>query len=322
MSFLLWSGLFCLSFTWLFTLDLYTLERDAWWVTLLVLGILCNTAALRGKIVFTSLDKKYALLLIPLVLCFLILPFPYHLGIIMTGAGLLLLFLCPLVPLLSVLASGLILSGVILIVQSPLGVFYTVFTSYSHNFFWLDGILYRLFSFFDLNVSYSQQVFYMQTIKDLYAFPTTWEKLAFFPLLAIWVGSIPLFFLFSQQKIKDTLKLFFTGTVYLIARYVFMILLFLYLMTFVKYKEEVCRIDIFWDVRVTLLTFLPLIYLVSRIIPFKIKEGLHVLVYEKLSFSSLTRKGACLFLPGLLLPGVGVWLSGSRQREAGPGTPG
>jgi hypothetical protein len=295
MSFLLWSGLLCLSFTWLFTLDLYTLERDAWWITLLVLGVLCNTAALRAKIVFNSLDKKYSLLLIPLLLCFLILPFPYHVGIIMTGAGLLILFLCPLAPLLSVLASGFIVSGVILIVQSPLGFLYTVFTSYSHNFFWLDGILYRLFSFFDLKVSYSEQVFYLQTIKDLYAFPTTWEKLSLFPLLAIFVGSTPLFYLCSQQKTKDTLKLFFTGTVYLIARYVFMILVFLYLMTFVKYKEEVCRIDIFWDVRVTLLTFLPLIYLLSRTIPFKIKEGLQVLVYEKLSFSSLTRNGLVYF---------------------------
>ena len=64
MSFLLWSGLFCLSFTWLFTLDLYTLERDTWWIILLVSGILCNTAACRGKIIFNTLDKKYPLLLI------------------------------------------------------------------------------------------------------------------------------------------------------------------------------------------------------------------------------------------------------------------
>lgn len=295
MTFLIWSGLFCLSFTWLFTLDLYTLERDAWWITLLVVGVLCNTAALRGKIVFNSPDKKYALLLIPLVLCFLILPFPYHLGVILTAAGLLILFLCPLLPLISVLASGLIMSGVILTIQSPLGVLYTVFTSYSHNFFWLDGILYRLFSFFDLKVSYSQQVFYIQTIKDLYAFPTTWEKLALFPFITIGAGSIPLLFLFSQQTFKDTIKLFLTGAAYLTVRYVFMILVFLYLMTFVKYKEEVCRIDIFWDVRVTLLTFLPFIYLLTRIIPLKIKEGLQTLVYEKLSFSSHTRKGLVYF---------------------------
>ena len=80
MNFLLWSGLFCLSFTWLFTLDLYTLERDAWWVALLVSGILCNSAACRGKITFNALDKKYSLLLIPLLLSLLILPFPLPVG--------------------------------------------------------------------------------------------------------------------------------------------------------------------------------------------------------------------------------------------------
>ena len=177
----------------------------------------------------------------------------------------------------------------------PLGQLYATFTSYSHNFFWLDGILYRIFSFFDLKVSYSQHVFYIQTIKDLYAFPTTWEKLALFPLLSIWVGSIPLLYLFSQQKTRDALKLLFSGIVYLVVRYVFMVLVFLYLMTFVKYKEEVCRVDIFWDVRFTLFTFLPYIYLLCRLIPLKIKEGVCPFVYEKLPFSSRTRKALVYF---------------------------
>ena len=100
-SLLFWSGLFCLSFTWLFTLDLYTLERDAWWVVLLVLGILCNSAACRGKVVLKVLDKKYLLLLVPLVLSLLILPFPYQLGIIVAIAGIIMLFLCPVIPFFS-----------------------------------------------------------------------------------------------------------------------------------------------------------------------------------------------------------------------------
>lgn len=296
MNFLLWSGLFCLSFTWLFTLDLYTLERDAWWVTLLVLGILFNTAACKGNTTFKSLDRKYYLLLIPLILSLFILPFPYHLGIILTIAGLLMLFLCSFIPLFSALSSGLILSGVILIIQSPLGFLYTNFTSYSHSFFWLDGILYKIFSFFNLKVSYSQHIFYIQTIKDLYAFPTTWEKLAIFPLLNIWIGGIPLFYLFSDQKTKRrSFKLFLSGTAYLIVRYVFMILLFLYLMTFVKYREEVCRIDIFWDVRFTLLTFLPFLYLLYRMIPLKIKEGGRVFIFDKVHFSSVKRKALVYF---------------------------
>ncbi|MCK5009899.1 MAG: hypothetical protein KAS98_05395, partial [Deltaproteobacteria bacterium] len=292
MNFLLWSGIFCLSFTWLFTLDLYTLERDAWWITLLALGILFNTAALKGKTPFNSVDRKNYLLLIPLIVSLFIIPFPYHLGIILIIAGLLILFLCPLLPIISPLPSGLILSGVILTLQSPLGFFYTTFTSYSHSFFWLDGILYKIFSFFNLKVSYSQHVFYIQTIKDLYAFPTTWEKLAFFPLLNIFIGSIPLLYLFSDQEgpKRRFTRLFLSGTAYLVARYVFMILVFLYLMTFVKYKEEVCWINIFWDVRVTLLTFLPFIYFLCKLVPLKIKEGGRLFAFEKAPFTPAKRK--------------------------------
>ena len=117
MSFLLWFGLFCLSFTWLFTLELYTLERDAWWVVLLVAGILCTTTACRGKVVFNKFDKKYFILLIILMPCLLIIPFPCQLGIIVAAAGIMLLFLCPVVPFLSLLATGLMVSGAVLIIQ-------------------------------------------------------------------------------------------------------------------------------------------------------------------------------------------------------------
>ena len=297
MSFRLWSGLFFLSFTWLFKLNLYTSERDAWWIIPLALGIFFNSAALKGKTSFISLNKKYFFLLIPLILSLFILPFPYQIGVILTIAGILILSLCPILPSISPLSAGLILSGVILIIQSPLGFLYTTFTSYSHNFFWLDGILYKIFTFFDLKVSYSQHIFYIQTIKDLYAFPTTWEKLAFFPLLNIFVGSIPLLYLFHKQKVRGRsfIKLLLSGTVYLTLRYVFMVLFFLYLMTFLKYKEEVCWINIFWDVRVTLFTFLPLIYLLCKTIPLKIKEGEKVLVFEKLHFTSLKQKALLYF---------------------------
>ena len=297
MSFLLWAGLFSLSFSWLFTLDLYTLETDAWWITLIALGILCNTAALRGTITLNALDRKYYYLFFPLLLTLFIIPSPYHLGIILTMGGLFFLYLSPLLPPLITLSSGLILSGVVLILQSPLGFLYTTFTSYSHFLYWLDGILYKIFTFFNLNVSYSQHTFYFQTIKDLYAFPTTWEKLAFFPLLNILIGSIPLLYLFSEQKarVQGFTKLFLSGTVYLIIRYVFMIFLFLYLMTFVKYQEEVCWINIFWDVRITLLTFLPILYLLYKMIPLTLKEGGRVFVFQKHHFPPVKRKALIYF---------------------------
>ena len=286
MSFFLWAGLFSLSFTWLFTLKLYTVERDAWWIVLLILGALFNSAALNGKTAFKSRDGKYTLLLLPLVITLFILPFPYNLGVILTIAGLIVLYLCRWMPFFSFISSGLIYSGAVLILQSPLGIFFTTLTSYSHSFYWLDGILSGLFSFLKLNMSYSQNSFYLLTINDLYSFPTTWDKLAFFPFLNILAGSLPLFYIFyaGKRKGRAFLKLFISGTAFLILRYAFMTGLFIYLMTFVKYHEDVCWVNIFWDIRAALLTLLPLIYILARLFPLKTMDGEKAVVFENAPF--------------------------------------
>ncbi len=294
MSVLLWTGLFCLSLTWLFTLQLYTIESNAWWIVLLGAGILCNAAAFTKKCDFKSFDKTYAVLCIPLLLSLFMLPFPQHLGIIVMLAGILVLILCQWFPVLAGVAYGAIFSGVILVLQSPLGYLYTTFTAYSHYFYWFDPLFHKIFNFFDLNVSYSQNTFYILNIKDMHPFPTTWEKLAMFPLLAILVGSIPVFYVFSEtgKHVRNFVNLLLSGTFFVLMRYVFMILLFLYLTTFVKHGEEVCRIDIFWDVRVTLLTFLPLIFILPRLIPLKTRPHFSLLT----SHSSLPKPLAYLSL--------------------------
>jgi hypothetical protein len=314
-SVLLWAGLLCLSFVWLFALNIYTTENDVWWVVLLVAGCLCNTAALRRKTLFKNTDYACCFLFVPLVVSIFILPFPYNLGVILVSAGLVLALLCRGLSILSAPAAGLILSGVTLIIQSPLGYLYTLCTSYSRNIFWLDGVLNRLFAFFHLRVSYSQHLFYIQTIKDLYAFPTTWDRLGWFPLLAFWAGSLPIIYLFSQRKNRDMLKLFACGAAYSIARYVFMVLLFLYLMTFVPYKEEVNRVDIFWDARVMLLSFLPFIWLLCRMVPLKLQEA--ACVHEAVPFSSAVRKSLVYGSLALFFLGAAYGFQDPGKEKAG-----
>ena len=96
MNVLLWSSLFCLSFTWLFTLNLYTRERSEWWLVLLVLGVVLPVVALRKKVTFPSPDRNYLLLVVPLILLLLVLPFPYQLGVALAMVGILSLALLPL----------------------------------------------------------------------------------------------------------------------------------------------------------------------------------------------------------------------------------
>lgn len=292
MNILLWAGLFSLSCSWLFTLNLYTRERSAWWIVLVTAGVVLVVWSLRGRTVFASIDKKWFLLAVLLVLLLFLLPFPYQLGIILTLAGIFSFVLLPVASGLAFFSAGLILSGVVLILQIPLGFLYTTITSYSHHLFWFDGILYRIFYFFDLPVAYSQNTFYIQTIKDIYEFPTTWEKLAFFPIIAVWAGSIPFFYLFCSHRDRGRRFITFllVGVAYVIVRYVFMILVFLYLMTFVEYREEVCWISIFWDIRITLFSFLPLIFLIGKSVPLADKREGDLVTLAQVDFSPGLKK--------------------------------
>ncbi|QTA89411.1 amidotransferase domain-containing protein [Desulfonema magnum] len=274
-----------------------------WWAVLLGVGILCNAAAFARRTVFKSFDKKYLLMCVPLLLTLFILPFPYHLGVIVTLAGIVILVLCIRFPVLAGLGYGAIFSGMILLLQSPSGYLYTTFTSYSHYFYWLDPVFYNIFKFFNLKVSYSQDTFYILTIKDMYPFPTTWEKLAMFPLLNILMGSIVVFYAFSENRrgVRDFMKLLLSGTGFIVIRYVFMILLFLYLMTFVEHGEEICRIDIFWDMRVTLLTFLPFILITAILISLKTEARFQVssFKFQVSSFKFQVSIALALFFLGL-----------------------
>ncbi len=319
MTLLVWAGLFCLSFTWLFTLGLYTAESDAWWIGLLGAGVLFNASAFAGRAVFKSLDKTFLFMCIPLLLCLMILPFPCNLGVIVTLSGILLLLLSKPVPPLAGPACGVLLSGVILLLQSPLGYLYTTFTSYSHYLYWLDPMFQKIFSFFDLDVAYSQHTLFIRTIKDVYAFPTTWEKLAVFPFISILVGSIPVFYLFSERthRLRNIARLLFSGAVFVIVRYVFMILLFLYLMTFVEHGEEICRIDIFWNMKVTLLTFLPFMAIAHLFIPLKTGKQAVSISFEKESFPRSSRRALIWLCLAAFFLGLGFGFQDPGKQKTG-----
>jgi len=306
MNLLLWTGLFSLSLSWLFTLNLYTREGSAWWIILITAGVASVAASLRGSIGASSFDKKWLLLPVPLFLLLMVVPFPYLSGVLLILAGVFSLMLLPLTPVFAFLSSGLILSGAVLIVQSPLGFLYTTFTSYARTVFWCDGLLYRIFSFFDVPVSYSQNTFYVQTIKDLYDFPTTWDRLAIFPVIAIWIGSIPLLYIFSNrgERGRRFIKLLLVSGAYVIARYVLMILVFLYLMTFVEYREDVCWVNVFWDARVTLCSFLPLILLLGRTIPLADKAEGDLLTIAHFDMSPGLKKALAYFTFGFCMVGL------------------
>lgn len=308
--FKMWLALFLISMTWLFSLHIHTYENYPAVAILTLAGVGAASIALsKTKIDFTYFNKKYYLLLLPLAISWLLLPFPYDLGLWLLFAGLLIIPLCSRWHWLSALVLGLFFGGAILIVQSLIPHFYVVFTSKSHEFSLLSPVIYRLLELVNLPVSFSQGTVFVQTMREIHAFTTTWEKIALLPFLNLLVSGGILVWLLSKENIlkKKALSLlsfFIVGVIYLIVRYIFMILLFVYLMYFVGYYEDVSKIYIFWSPVITAVSFLPFWLLVRKLFPLTEPQAN---IERIVSFHPLNRRhlmaGALLCMSAFLIVG-------------------
>lgn len=261
---LLWLGLFFLSISWLFSLPIFTTPQPIYSILFLVLGVLCNILSFwkSGSI---QIDKRYLVFLIPLIFSILIINYPYNIGLIILTLGIFLPFATNRLLNCSktcAAAKGMILSGIILSIQTAFLPLYSIFVSHGHR---VDALSIPV-SFFGnllgLKTTVGNGVVFVQTIQQTYSFTTTWEKLGFFMWLNIIIGAMILFFLLYNSKKKTVLliTMFFTiSLLYLILRYVTFI--FLYINTL--------DLEVLWDPFLILLSFLPLTLLLMKLLPLK-----------------------------------------------------
>jgi hypothetical protein len=306
----MWLALFLISISWLFSLPIYIPENYAVTAVLIAAGLASACVALRkSKIDLAKFNKRYYLLLLPLAISWLLLRFPYNLGTSLLFIGLAIVPLYSRWRWSSALALGLFFSGAILIVQSAIPHLYAVFTSKSHSSSFLSPVIYQLLSFLNLPVSYSQGTVFVGTMRELYAFTTTWDKMALFPFLNLLVAGGILLWLFSRETVWRrkalSLSLFvIVGAIYVIVRYIFMVLLFVHLMYYVGYYEDISRMDIFWSAPVTAASFLPWLLLVWKLFPLKDTAGT---IRGKLRLRPLNGRhlmaGALLCLSAFLMVG-------------------
>ena len=128
---LLWLGLLFTSISWLFFIPIFTTPDWKMGIFFLIIGILCNILAL-WKNKPLQIHKKYLILLILLILSILIINYPYNIGMIVLTIGVLLhgiknqLLRCKKA---NALIAGISLTGIVLIIQTVLFPFYTIFIS-------------------------------------------------------------------------------------------------------------------------------------------------------------------------------------------------
>ena len=132
---LLWLGLFFISGSWLFSLPIFTTPQPIYSLIFLIAGILCNILAF-WKSGSMQIDKRYLVFLIPLIFSIFIINYPYNIGLIILILGIFLpfatnrLFHCSKT---CAAAKGMILSGIILSIQTAFLPLYSIFVSHGHR---------------------------------------------------------------------------------------------------------------------------------------------------------------------------------------------
>ncbi len=265
---LLWPGLLFLSTSWLFFIPIFNLPAYNMGITFLIIGILFCTFAF-WKQDFKKLDKKYLLILLPLLLSICIIPLPYSIGpIVLTIATL-------LYGALSIsdnekanwIILGVSFSGVVLTLQTMFLPVYSIFVSHGHRVDALSSIISSAGNLLGLKTSVNSGILFVQTHQQTWAITTTWEKLGFFPWFNIFIGAMLVFCFISKPKkiAKNIIVLLILSLIYLVLRYILILFIFM----------QNKNVSILWDQILLTVSFLPFVFLLMKFLPLnKIKLDL------------------------------------------------
>ncbi|MFA5102369.1 MAG: DUF4350 domain-containing protein [Candidatus Thermoplasmatota archaeon] len=256
---MLWLGILFLSASWLFFIPQFTLPDLMAGTLCVVLGAACTILGI-WHMVQKQLDVRYTVLLIPVLLALLIVPFPFNPGLVVLAFGLLAMLLSSQHGRFQAIPFGLLLSGFLLLLQTMVFPFSVSFVSHGHRLDFLSPVVSVLANLFGFSTSASNGLLFVQTLQQTYPVTITWEKLGFSLLLSLFLGALVLFVLFYEKRtILKHLIIFLVAAVpYLLLR--FLVVLALY--------GNTRDLSIFWDPLVTLLSFLPFALLLMKLLPF------------------------------------------------------
>jgi len=260
---LLWLGLLFLSTSWLFFVQIFMVPDYNMGLIFLILGIIFSTLAF-WKHDFKKLDKKYLLLLIPLLISLIFVPLPFSLGPILLTVGVLLYGLKNYIFKIenaNWLFLGISFSGIVLTVQSLFLPIYSTFVAHGHRVDLLSPFTSSTSNILGLKTSISTGIVFVQTYEKTFPFTTTWEKLGFFPWFNMLIGAMLLFFFLPKPRRigKYILGFLLLSLIYLILRYVIVISLF----------TQTVNITLLWDPILLSISFIPFALLLIRFAPLK-----------------------------------------------------
>ncbi len=256
----LWLSVLLCSTSWLCGLNIYT-DPIPWlgWV-LVGAGSMLAFVGLRSRD-YSGFDRKYLWLVLPFVFASAVLPGHYRVGPVLMVFALLLA--CP--GRTRAIGFSALFVASVLLVQSLVPGIYGAVTARSPTANGVTPLVYGLLRFLRLPVSYSQNMLFIRTMRELYEAQTTWAALGLLPALLLLVGGVIVMTLYFRDAGKKLVLLVASMSVYAIARYVVMLLLFLYLMYFLGYEEETSKAYIFWNPVWITASFIPFLFLAKSL---------------------------------------------------------
>jgi len=252
MRFLFGVSIFCFVCSWLFLLPDFSVPNYFFAGFLLVLG---GVLAIMGMVSVKPrhVSGWYVLFVVPGLIGFFVVPFPFNSGFIFVVAGVVFVVVKwwrPVVYSSGVVAAGLFVSGGVLIAQALVYPFYLVFISHVHRADVLSPIVAGFLNVFGLSAAVNQGLIFVQTSSGTFPVSVTWEKLGLMPWLFLVVGFVVVMVLLYQRLSwwKPVVWLMVVSSVVVVVRFVVMVVWFVM-------SDDLWM---FWDPVVVAVSFIPL----------------------------------------------------------------
>lgn len=303
----LWLGVFFLTASWVFFIPQFTTPDLIAGSLCLIAGILCIIAGI-SRSMPNNIQRRIALLLVPVALALFFVPFPYNLGLMILGIGLLSSLLSFRYERIKVFSYGISFAGVLLLLQTLIFPFYVSFISHGHRIDILASVISPLANLLGLQTSTNHGLLFVQSLQQTYPVTVTWEKLGLVFFLNLFLGALVFYFFFYEKKqmMKQTMIVLLTGFLYLLLRFIAMLVLYL----------ATLDLSIFWNPLVMILSFVPLCLLLMKLSPLKHTNDAAIqtpslsLTKKHLVALLLTLLLACSFTGALLYQDPGTMKQG------------
>jgi len=293
-----WFALILASLSWLFAFRYYVSPDPFLQWGLIGLAVAVAAAAFREEAEEHPLSPRYLMLLIPLGIALLIAapdagpglaanhfnPWlgaasrlassPYRPALVVLTVGVIVaagLARVPALRFLSPAGMAASLIGGVLVLQSPAFWLCTAWTSRNPEAPGVSTLVYYVLEWVGSDVSLGNGILYVRSMRDTHEFPLTWDHLAIFPLLVIWLGGALLLSLNRSRRPLWASLPTFTGILicYAIARLIVLVAIFVHAMMLVEHESEAVHVEIFWLPWITAVSFLPLIPVLGALLPWR-----------------------------------------------------